>query len=102
MAMRHQAVRLLQEYKSIVLTSRSGFGFSMAVRQNRNGCFLPSPSNSPVQATLERAAVGPATLGPALANQSNVSSPKRTWFVAELPSSYRNTTAATGVPFVEA
>jgi hypothetical protein len=52
------ALRFLQENKSMDLTSRKGFGFSIAVRQKSNGRFPSSVKDPPTQATLELVPVG--------------------------------------------
>ena len=57
------------------VTSREGCGFSIAVRQKRNGSFLPGVKVPPSQATLEWGPVGPFAVPLRLTFQSRTSEP---------------------------
>ena len=54
------ALLFLQEIKSMDLTSRKGFGFSIAVRLKSNGRFPSGVKDPPIQAALELVPVGPS------------------------------------------
>src|ERR1700733_9050275 len=52
-AIMQAALVFLQEYRSMVVTSREGWGFLIAVRQKRNGWILPGVKVPPTHASLE-------------------------------------------------
>jgi hypothetical protein len=62
MAMMQPALLVLQEYKSMEVTSDNGYGFVNAVRLKRNGMIFPFAEYSPCHASLELRPVGPKIL----------------------------------------